>query len=222
MNPMKVLCQGISCSTRSISNKSTNFFNRLPYYLFKYPIFEQQRDSHLQKKYDHDNANYNRDIQSIQEFTKEIARRDWKEHDSYLSRELSFDNREHALIFMNIVKEKCDEIDHHPEWMLANDNVLKIRLTSHFRDNNLSPKDWELAAYITTKYNEKGDYNFKYNKTIQRLASYSFSGVVCLLSFAVFYYTYTNFKRRNTTANDFYLAKINHTSNEYQKRNYLQ
>lgn len=222
MNPMKVLCQGISCSTRSISVRSVNFMNRLPYYLFKYPIFEQQRDSHLEKKYNVDNANYMRDIQAIQEFTKEVARRDWKENDSYLTRELSFDNRDHALIFMNIVKEKCEEIDHHPEWSLGTDNILKIRLTSHFIGNNISPKDWELAAYISTKYNEKGDYNIKYNRTTQRSVSYSFSGVVALLSFALFYYTYINFKRRNTTPNDFYLSKINHTSNDYQKKNYLR
>jgi len=119
---------------------------------------------------------------------------------------------------MSIIKDKCEEIDHHPEWSLGNDNVLRVRLTSHFLNNKISQKDYELAAFISHKYEEKGDYSFKYNKTVQRLVSYSFSGVVALLSFAVFYYSYVNFKRRNTTSYDFYFTKINHTSNEYKKR----
>ena len=43
-----------------------------------------------------------------------------------------------AIIFMNLIKDKCDELDHHPEWTLS-DNILKIRLTSHFNKNNVSP-----------------------------------------------------------------------------------
>jgi len=229
MNPMKVLCQGINCSTRTVSMRASHFFNRLPNFFFKYPVFEKQRDSILPDKYNQDNENYLRDIQTIQEYTKQIAIQEWKVHEdqsnnktvSSLNRELSFDNREHALIFMNIIKEKCEEIDHHPEWSLGIDNILKIRLTSHFLNNNISPKDYELAAFISNKYQEKSDYNLKYNKTTQRLVSYSFSGVVALLSFALFYYTYTNLKRRNTTSFDFYFTRIHHTTNEYDKRNYL-
>jgi pterin-4a-carbinolamine dehydratase len=228
MNPIKVFYQGINCSTRSINSRASNFLNRLPHYFFNYPIFEKERDSHLAEKFKQDNQNYTRDMKAIEEYKKKIVIQDWKINEekinyilsAHLYRELSFDNREHALIFMNIIKDKCEEIDHHPEWSLGTDNVLRVRLTSHYLNNNLSPKDYELAAFISQKYEEKGDYNFKYNKTVQRLVSYSFSGVVALLSFAVFYYTYVNFNRRNTTSYDFYLAKVNHTSNQYKKRDF--
>jgi pterin-4a-carbinolamine dehydratase len=230
MNPMKVLYQGINCSTRSVSKRASHFFNRLPHYFFDYQTYEKKRDSTLQEKFDQDNQKYKNDQKKINEYKKEIASRDWKvqeekEHNSTntaLYRELGFDNREHALIFMNIIKDKCDELDHHPEWTLGDDNVLRIKLTSHFKNNNISSMDYDLAAYITYKYLERSDYNFRYNRTIQRLVSYSFSGIVALLSFALFYYTYTNFKRRNTSSFDFYLARINHSSNEYEKRNYFK
>ena len=70
MNPIKVLCQGINCSTRSVNARASNFFNRLPHYFFNYPIFEKERDSHLTEKYNHDNANYKRDIKAIEEYKK--------------------------------------------------------------------------------------------------------------------------------------------------------
>jgi hypothetical protein len=62
---------------------------------------------------------------------------------------------------MNIAKAKCDELDHHPDWSL-NGNTLDIKLSTHDHGNNVTLKDWELAAYFTQIYEEG---SFKYDKT---------------------------------------------------------
>ena len=41
---------------------------------------------------------------------------------SYLHRTFTFNNND-AINFINIIKEKCDEINHHPEWNLSNNNL---------------------------------------------------------------------------------------------------
>ena len=45
---------------------------------------------------------------------------------------------------MNEVSKFCTELDHHPEWRLEG-LTLKVNLTSHFRDNTVSEKDYQLA-----------------------------------------------------------------------------
>ena len=52
---------------------------------------------------------------------------------------------------MNEVSKHCTENDHHPEWSLEG-TTLKVRLTSHFRDNTVSLMDFQLAKELTAQY----------------------------------------------------------------------
>jgi 4a-hydroxytetrahydrobiopterin dehydratase len=48
---------------------------------------------------------------------------------------------------MNRIGWMADEIQHHPEWTLSG-NKLHINLSTHDIGNNISLKDYILAAYI--------------------------------------------------------------------------
>jgi hypothetical protein len=114
---------------------------------------------------------------------------------------------------MNAVRNKCDEIDHHPEWQLK-DNVLRVRLTSHFKGNNLSPKDYELAAIMNRIYEENISVNI--NKTFHKyfVVALSFGFVGSILAFVI---SLRNLKKRRFTSMDFVLPKVELSSNEYFK-----
>ena len=56
-----------------------------------------------------------------------------------------------ALKYLKNVREICNEMDHHPEWTL-NNNILEVRLTSHFNKNNVSGTDYALAAEFSEIY----------------------------------------------------------------------
>jgi hypothetical protein len=56
--------------------------------------------------------------------------------------------------YVNLVKDKCDQLDHHPDWSI-NDNILDVKLTTHYIGNKVSDKDWELAAFMSQYYNER-------------------------------------------------------------------
>ena len=49
----------------------------------------------------------------------------------------------------------CSREDHHPEWNLKG-HTLNVFLTSHFNDNKVSLKDYQLAAAMNDQYNETG------------------------------------------------------------------
>ena len=56
---------------------------------------------------------------------------------------------------MNEVSKVCSREDHHPEWNLKG-HTLNVFLTSHFNDNKVSLKDYQLAAAMNDQYNETG------------------------------------------------------------------
>ena len=63
---------------------------------------------------------------------------------------------------MNEVSKFCTETDHHPEWAL-NGRTLSVKLTSHFNDNKVSLKDYELANHMVYIYNKFGkERSYKY------------------------------------------------------------
>ena len=114
---------------------------------------------------------------------------------------------------MNYIKDKANEIDHHPEWQIK-DNILRVRLTSHFNNNNLSEKDYEIAAYMSQLYDS--EISLITNKKVHRYFNVilSISFVLSLLYFVLYL---KNLKRRNFTSMDFVLPKVEMTTNEYFK-----
>lgn len=109
---------------------------------------------------------------------------------------------------MNIVKTKCDELDHHPDWSL-NNNTLTVKLTTHDNGNNVTHKDWELAAFMSQVY-EEGSY--KYDKTKMCYLKY-LTGLGLFLGgvyFAIWIYKLKT--RYRFTSDDFIFSKIDRST----------
>jgi hypothetical protein len=113
---------------------------------------------------------------------------------------------------MNNLKDKVNEINHHPEWSLLNNNILSIKLTTHDNNNNISVLDYELAAIISTEYE---NCNWNYCKTSKNNMVYVNSILFALAAFGTFSFFYHLYFRHRITSDDFALAKINFRSNEY-------
>lgn len=61
----------------------------------------------------------------------------------HLSNTLHFDSFEQANYFIQEVGKFCELNDHHPEWKSLNGGKsLEIKLTSHFKNNKVSPLDF--------------------------------------------------------------------------------
>jgi pterin-4a-carbinolamine dehydratase len=187
-------------------------------YFVNYPAYCAKRDAKLETKYERQNLGYIFDREQIKNNHKSIAMRNWKFTEepgrSFLIRELPFSSREEALQFMNLVTDKCDEIDHHPEWEVK-DQLLQIRLTSHFLKNNVSDKDWELAAIISQKYEDRYFYKFAFDKWYQAfIRNFVALLFTCFSVYTLsqFYHLYRNY---NITSRDFFFPRILTSENDY-------
>jgi pterin-4a-carbinolamine dehydratase len=188
--------------------------------LFDYNGYRQSLDNSLPERYVITNQKYLNDLAAIQNNQKEIAMRDWalnenkEQKTSALQREFNFDSRDDALNFMNVVKGKFDELDHHPEWVLNQNNGVSLRLTSHFNNNNVTPKDYELAAYLSQQYEQRGAYWIKFNRTRHDIF---ITLTAIVLGVAVVSYLWKMMilrKNYRITSRDFYFARIYMDSND--------
>lgn len=68
----------------------------------------------------------------------------WAESNDELTRTFEFNTFEQAQAFCQIVGKCAEAEDHHPEWSAHGTNV-SVRLTSHFANNTVTIKDYELA-----------------------------------------------------------------------------
>lgn len=173
----------IVCNFSSFSGSfnSANIGNLL----MNHPSYLQNKDVNYQKNVKTLNEKANKNFASVVERTKEIVlETKWiltkNEHNntSSIDNRFVFNTEKNALEFISLVKEKCDELDHHPSWTYTCDNikneyVLAISLTSHFAKNNVTDKDYELAAYLTYEY-EKGQ-TFYFNNKMRKMVVLSFN-----------------------------------------------
>jgi 4a-hydroxytetrahydrobiopterin dehydratase len=68
------------------------------------------------------------------------------EDNSCMTKSFDFSTFEDANIFVQAVGQIADKKDHHPEWSTANGGkTLVVRLTSHFANNTVTRKDFELG-----------------------------------------------------------------------------
>ena len=72
---------------------------------------------------------------------------DWElaEDNGYIRKRFEFSTPDHAHWFVNEVSKHCSTNDHHPEWSMIGDKSIEVYLTSHFANNKVSIKDYELA-----------------------------------------------------------------------------
>ena len=73
-----------------------------------------------------------------------------KVKDIYLIAEYQFKSFSDALKFMNIVGEKCDELDHHPKWTNVY-NRIEVELFTHDK-GGLTIKDFNLSKHMDATF----------------------------------------------------------------------
>ena len=119
-----------------------------------------------------------------------------------------------ALQYLQNVREICNEMDHHPEWTL-NNNILEVRLTSHFVNNNVSDTDYALAANFSEIYNRTCGIT----ANNQVYLSYLIGAIVI---FGIGFVCNTLYQQRlyRITSMDFMFAKIDTSDNAYVKKNF--
>jgi 4a-hydroxytetrahydrobiopterin dehydratase len=187
-------------------------------YFFNYPAYCAKRDAKLQTNFERQNMGYIFDQEQIKNNQKSIALQNWKLREesgkSFLIRELNFSSSEEALQFMNLVKDKCDQLDHHPEWTVK-DQHLHVRLTSHFLKNNVSDKDWELAAVISQKYEDRFYYKIAFDKRYQSYIRNFVAFMFASFTFYIMFNYFLLYRNYNITSRDFFFPRILTSDNDY-------
>lgn len=131
---------------------------------------------------------------------------------SHLHREFTFRSNKEAVKFIEALRTKCNELDHHPEWTLIN-NSVQVKLTSHFKNNNVSAKDYELASLFSVQYEDSCSHINN-----QTYLSYMIGAAIIFGGAYIANYMY-HFKRNyNYTSMDFMFAKIDTADNAYVKK----
>ena len=74
----------------------------------------------------------------------------WSISDKFLICKYEFKNFNDALLFMNKVGVRCEEMDHHPKWTNVY-NRLEIELFTHDKDG-LTMKDFDLASFMDQEF----------------------------------------------------------------------
>ncbi len=105
---------------------------------------------------------------------------------------------------MNIIKDQVDKLDHHPDWSI-NDNTLTVKLTTHDNGNKVSYKDYEVAAFMTTVYE---DQTYKYDKTKMCYLKYLTAFGLLISGTYLSLWIYDLKSRHGITSDDFVFSRI--------------
>lgn len=73
----------------------------------------------------------------------------WIEQDYSLQRRFRFANFKIAFAFLTEVAVEAERLKHHP-WFSNEYDLIEFRLRTHDADNNVTERDYELAAAIDT------------------------------------------------------------------------
>tara|TARA_X000000368_G_C22970696_1_gene685313 strand:- start:578 stop:880 length:303 start_codon:yes stop_codon:yes gene_type:complete len=76
----------------------------------------------------------------------------WRLDDGFLKKHFKFKSFDNAIQFINIVSEKCNEIDHHPKWTNIY-NTIEVELNTH-DINGISILDFELSEFMNMAYSK--------------------------------------------------------------------
>ena len=77
---------------------------------------------------------------------------DWNIRNNALCRKLTFSDFRTAFAFMQKVADKCEELNHHPDWRNCY-NTVEIMLCTHDAGDVITEKDYLLAEAIDLIYN---------------------------------------------------------------------
>mmetsp|Transcript_27031 Transcript_27031/g.28065 ORF Transcript_27031/g.28065 Transcript_27031/m.28065 type:complete len:229 (-) Transcript_27031:68-754(-) len=203
----------------SLGNNTGTGFNSstIGNILINHPQYFKSQQDKYKKTTEILNEKRNRNFDNVSDREKEITlESDWtlnkneEENTSSIERKFVFRQESHALEFISVVKDKCDEIDHHPSWTFTSDHAIReytirVNLTSHFNENNVSEKDYELAAYLTYEYERLNTFVFKsyFSKCAQL-------GTGLLFAFFIYSYAKKRYEKSYRRYNSFEL-KLNTT-----------
>lgn len=82
----------------------------------------------------------------IDKLTKKL-KQVWKINQQILKRKFLFSTYKSSIIFVNAVAQLAEKHNHHPSILIDYCKVL-IQITTHDAGNNLTKKDFDLAASI--------------------------------------------------------------------------
>lgn len=174
-------------------------------YIINYPAYKSHLDKTQQEKSNRQSEASKKDSLQVKLRKSEILNEsNWEfirkegENQSELTVKLHFNDEASALDLISLIKDKCDEMDHHPSWKLTCDSenkeyILKINLTSHFENNNVTEKDYELGAFIQYEYERMMMvvYKNKYRKYFEMSCG-------LFVSVLLFTFTYEKYKKWNS------------------------
>jgi 4a-hydroxytetrahydrobiopterin dehydratase len=210
-----------ACSTNISSCSRTSPLSKLWLSACNYPQYINLRFSNYESKWKMHNHKAFQDLKAIHENQKHIAEKTWKleensyNHTSSLHREFTFNSTSSAITYMNIVKEKFDEVNHHPEWTLDNvNNKLSVNLTSHYAKNNVTVKDYELAAFMNYQYEERCSYSWRFDFFNQKAISFGAAALLFAIGLYGMWYVFVYEKNFNVSSHDFLFAKIHMNTND--------
>ena len=176
-------------------------------YFINYADYCKQKCINYENKIDDMNKKSKANFLLVTNRQKEISEQsDWilikneAKKTSSIQTTFIFKEENLALEFISLVKEKCDEIDHHPSWTYeANSLTYKytvtVNLTSHFAQNNVTEKDYELAAYLSYEYERMKVFMFK--GELRKMIHLS-----AFVGFTLFLYSYGLSKYKNSDIRD--------------------
>lgn len=132
-------------------------------YIINYPQYVQMKEEGYKQKFIAQTENAIKHSKAIAENQRDYISSTWtflkdeSQNTSSIERTFEFKEEYLALEFISLVKEKCDALDHHPFWTFSADHQnkkysLKINLTSHFAQNNVTENDYDVASYLTYEY----------------------------------------------------------------------
>lgn len=162
--------------------------------IINYPAYRQQKEEINAQRMKILSDKYKRNFEAVSVREKEIVelshwefKKNEAQSTSLISKTLEFPEEYLALEFIALTKDKCDEIDHHPSWTYTADvrkgiHKIQIELTSHFAKNNVTYKDYELAAFLTYEYDQL--LNIYSKRNYRKLVGVTLSTLLILFIFS--------------------------------------
>ena len=77
---------------------------------------------------------------------------EWVNEDNVLVKTFTFGNFVEAVSFVNKIVFLAEEANHHPDIEIFSYKNVKVKLTTHDKDNSITDKDIELAKEINKVY----------------------------------------------------------------------
>lgn len=72
----------------------------------------------------------------------------WKEYANYLEKQIEFNSQEELAEYILAIAKQSDKVEHHCDMEVSKAFKLKLRLTTHDKQNAITKKDWDLAEWI--------------------------------------------------------------------------